>query len=109
MGLPERLKFLSSPSSEPKLADYKEIPDELQAKYRSHHPAGTLIILYPSEAGSVNCEELQPEMTDRLLLHKSMAGDHSMNKYLGALDNMAGLASGDVLLDASDSVGRLPK
>merc|ERR1712054_236248 len=94
MGLAERLKFLASPSAEPKLPDFKEITDELQSKFRSHHPAGTLIIFYPTEGGEYGCEELQPEMTDRLLLHSNMASDHSMKNYCNVLDKMSGAAAG---------------
>merc|ERR1711865_75849 len=88
MSLAERLAFLTSPRAEPPLPDFLEIPTELQPKFRSHHPAGTLIAFYPGEDGTFLCEELQPEMTDRLLLHKNMASDHSMKHYCNVLNKM---------------------
>lgn len=101
MGLPERLKFLTSPSDKPQLPDYLEIPDEFQSKFHSHHAAGTLICFSPAEDGSICCEELEPEMLDRLLLHKCMASDHSMKKYCNVLERM--------LPDEIQGKGRLPK
>lgn len=110
VSLVERLKLLASKSfpSEPKMPDYKDIPEDLQAKYRSHHPAGNLILLYPNaDNGLLCCEELEPEMTDRLLFHSSMASDHSMNNYCKLLTDIVVVNSIDSRKTKA-SAGRLP-
>lgn len=113
MGMTSRLSFLASPGDEPRLPDFCEIPAELSSKFRSHHPAGTLILMYLAQDGSVKSEELQPDMTDRILLHKSFLGDHSMNKYNDMIQSMVlGHATGSVGdNDETEAVaaGRLPK
>lgn len=91
MNLAGRLKFMTAFPSEPKLPDFMEIRDDLMEKYHLHDPAGKLILLYPDggEGGKYVCDELTPDLTDRILLHKRMASDHSMNEYLKILEEMA--------------------
>jgi len=82
------------------LPDYMDLPQGLSGLETSLFIVGTIITLYPGEAGRVLCEAAAPHMMDRLLLHPDMVHQHSaecLEKAFEDLGNQAGVGDGCVM------------